>query len=270
MRSFKEYLILALLVVVSVIILISNDTSQIRAIRARTIGLIGLLQSTLSIIPNVFEMQHENEVLHQINVNLSDEVSRLREARIENLRLREMLGLREHASFNLIAADVVGKNLNLLRNTITLSIGEDDGVKPDMPIISESGLVGKIIASSSHYSIGQLMLNVDFRASAKIQRSRVDGIVAWGGGDLLLLKNVTLTQDVKEGDLVLSSEYSTLFPPNLVIGTVSNVSDQTGSLFKAIDISPAVSFSALEHVFVIKALQDSERVSFENKIVPAR
>jgi rod shape-determining protein MreC len=227
---------------------------------------MGVLQSGISIIPNVFELQRENAVLRQLNVNLADEVSRLREARLENIRLRGMVGLKEESEFHLVAGDVIGKSFHLLRNTITMNIGETEGIKPDMPIISESGLVGKVIVTSAHYSIGQLMLNKDFHSSAKIQRSRVDGIISWEGGDFVLLKNVAKTQDVKEGDLVTTSEYSSTFPRNIRIGVVSKVSEKQGSLFQEIQISPSVDVASLEKVFVVTAVQDSERTVLEKKV----
>jgi rod shape-determining protein MreC len=262
---FKEYFVLTLLVIFSLILLSSNDNVQIRAIRSYTVGFVGLFQEGLSIIPNVFELRRENEILRQLNVNLSDEVNRLREARLENIRLRTMLSLKERNDFKLVTADIVGKSLNLLRNTITLNAGESNGLHTDMPIISETGLVGKLIATSSHYSIGQLMLNKDFRVSAKIQRSRIDGIVAWDGGEILHLKNVSKTQDVREGDIVTTSEYSNLFPPDIKIGFISKVAEKAGSLFKEIDITPSVEFPSLEQVFIVTALLDSERVSLEKK-----
>jgi len=264
---FKEYFVLALFIIFSLILLGSNDNVQLRAIRSYTVGFVGLFQDALSIIPNVFELNRENEILRQLNVNLSDEVNRLREARLENIRLRAMLVLKERVEFKLIAADIVGKSLNLLRNTITLNAGENEGLRPDMPIISETGLVGKLIATSGHYSIGQLMLNKDFRASAKIQRNRIDGIIAWEGKEVLQLKNVSKTQDVREGDIVTTSEYSNLFPPDIKIGFVSKVFEKPGSLFKEIDVTPSVGFPSLEQVFIVTALQDSERVSLEKKTI---
>ncbi|TAK58025.1 MAG: rod shape-determining protein MreC, partial [Bacteroidetes bacterium] len=169
-RSFREYLLLSILILCSLTLLSQNDNPQIREIRAYTVGFVGVIQNALSIIPNVFELQRENRVLRELNVNLADEVSRLREARLENLRLRAMIGLRESSKYPLLAADVVAKTSHLLRNTITLNVGEENGVKVDMPIISEFGLVGKVTATSSRYSIGQLFYNIDFRASAKIER----------------------------------------------------------------------------------------------------
>ena len=269
-QLFKEYFVLASLIVVSLILLAENDNAQIRAIRSYTVGFVGILQNTLSVIPNIIELRRENEILRQLNVNLSDEVSRLREARLENLQLRKMLQMIEHGSLQLVAADVVGKSLRLLRNTITLNIGEREGVKADMPIVSESGLVGKIITSSSHYSVGQLLLNKDFRASAKVQRSRVDGIIAWDGADFLHLRNVVKTSDVKEGDVVTTSEYSNTFPRDIKIGSITKVSQKPGNLFKEIEVAPAVDFTLLEQVFVILSAQDSERAGLEKKTVPSR
>ena len=264
---FREYLVFALLIILSIILLNSNDNTQIKAIRSYTIGMIGAIQNALSIIPNIFEIKRENETLRQLNVNLSDEVNRLREARLENIRLRSMLGLKEKSDFKLLTADIIGKNLHLLNNTITLNVGENDGVRNDMPIISEMGLVGKIIATSKHYSIGQLMLNKDFRASAKIQRNRIDGIIVWNKGLNVELKNIVKTQEVRVGDVVMTSEYSSIFPPNIKIGTVTNVSEQPGSLFKQIEVLPSVDFTSLEQVFIVTAVQDTERINLEKKLV---
>src|ERR1041384_6907523 len=135
----------------------------------------------------------------------------------------------------------------------------------EMPVICEAGLVGKIIATSEHYSIAQLVLNKDFRASAKVQRSRIDGIIAWDGGDILQLKNVSKSQDIKEGDLVITSEYSSVFPSEVKIGIVSRLSEKPGSLFKEVEVTSAVDFPSLEQVFVVAAAQDPERKDLEKK-----
>ena len=268
--AFKEYLLLTLLIIISLTLLGNNDNRQIRAIRSYTVGFVGAVQSVLSVIPNVIELKRENEVLRKLNVNLTDEVSRLREARLENIRLREMLNMKNRGEYTLIPAEVIGKSLHLLRNTITLNAGEQQGVKPDMPIVSELGLVGKVIVTSNHYSIGQLVLNKDFRASAKVERSRVDGIITWEGGDALHLKNIAKKQDVKEGDTVVTSEYSNTFPHDIRIGVVSKLTERPGNLFKDIDLTPGVDFATLEEVFIVIALADTERTSLENKTLRTR
>jgi rod shape-determining protein MreC len=264
--TFKEYLLLGLFLIISIALLAINDNQQIRAIRAVSVASVGALQDALSFIPNYFDLRRENKALRELNLTLADEVSRLREGRLENIRLRQMLALKERGEYTYVAANIIGKNLQLLRNTVTLDVGENDGIRVNMPIVSESGLVGKVVATSEGYAIGQILLNRELRVSAKVQRSRVDGIVRWDGGPTLALQNVVKTMDVKPGDQVITSDYSSVFPPGLVIGVVSNTLEETGTLFQNVEVTPSVDFTRLEEVFVIAHIADSSRVALEQKL----
>jgi rod shape-determining protein MreC len=112
-----------------------------------------------------------------------------------------------------------------------------------------------------------VLSNTDFRASAKIQRSRVDGIIAWDG-KILSLKNVPKTRDVKTGDVVITSEYSNTYPPNIRIGIVSDVQEQGSLLFKSITVTPDIDFIKLEEVFVIQYTPNTERIELERQPIP--
>jgi rod shape-determining protein MreC len=261
---FKEYIVFSFLVLVSIALLTQNDNEQVRRIRSLAVGMVGAFQSTISVIPNVFEMQRENEMLRRMNVNLADEVNQLREARLENMRLRSMIALKETSTTKLIAGKIVAKNLNLLRNTLTMNIGENDGVAVGMPIVTGEGLVGRVIAVSGDYAVGQAMLNADFRASAKVQRSRVDGIIAWDGKSVML-KNIAKSLDVRPGDAIVTSEYSNVFPPNIKIGVVGSVTEVPGSLFKRVEVVPAVDFVKLEEAFVVNFTPSFEKIHLEEK-----
>lgn len=265
--EFKEYFILTLLVLLSIILLTLNDNPQLKAIRSYTVATIGIIQNTLALVPNIFELQRENEVLRKLNVTLLDEVSRLREAKLENARLRELLGLKEKIKYQFVSSDVIGKTLHLQRNTITLNVGRNNGVNLHMPVVSDQGAVGRVIAVSSNYSIVQLLLNKDFRTSVKIQRSRVDGILGWDGSDRLMIKNVSKKQDVKVGDTAITSEYSKIFPPDIKVGVVISVDENPITLFKDILIEPSVDFTRLEQVFVITSTVDTQRVNLESKFM---
>ena len=266
-RLFKEFFILALFVIVSISLMAQNDNRQIHRIRTLTIGLLGKMQESVSFLPNFFHLQEENEALRRANVNLADELNQLREAKLENMRLHRLLGLRETAKYDLIPAKVIGKTLYLLRNTITMNVGEKDRVAPGMPIVTDRGLVGKILATSGGYALGQIIMNRDFRVGARIQRSRVDGILAWEGGTHSLLKNISKTLDVKVGDVVETSGYSNTYPPSIRIGVVGAVTEQPGSLFKTIWVENAVDFATLEEVFVMNSLPDSARARLEEKVL---
>ncbi len=263
---FKEYLLLAVFLLISILLLATNDSPQIRSIRTITVGAIGFLQDAFAFIPNYFDLKEENRILRAQNVTLADEANRMREASLENIRLRRLFELKNRTAYSYVAANVVGKTLQLLRNTVVLDVGANDGVAVNMPIVTEAGLVGKVNAVGADYAIGQLVLNKDFRASAKVQRGRVDGIVSWAGGDNLDLKNVAKTLDVQAGDVVMTSEYSSVFPPGIRIGIVSKTLQEQGALFQAVEITPSVDFSKLEEVFVVTSLPDTNRIALEQRL----
>lgn len=263
--NLKEYIVFSALILISVILIFQNDNLQIRFVRAIAVTVIGTVQSGFSLIPNVFELERENKSLRETNINLSKELSLLKEAKLENIRLNQMLELKQRTNYRVVTGKIIGKTLIQTRNNITLNIGENDSVKVGMPVITDKGLVGKIVAVSGNYSIAQIMLNKDLKVSAKDQRTRVDGIISWDGEqEKIQMKNVSKSSDVLVGDVIITSEYSNVFPSGIPIGFVTSVGT-IDNLFKKIDIEPFVNFQTLEEVFVLKFLTDEERKDLEKK-----
>jgi rod shape-determining protein MreC len=262
---FKEYFLLALYLVLSFAMLAYNDTSQVRAIRSHMLAVAGGLQDLFGVIPNYFSLREENRLLREQNLTLADEVNRLRESRLENIRLRRLLGLKEHPVFQYLSARVVGTKNEALRNTITIDVGADDGVHVNMPVVTDNGLVGKVNSVSSKYAVVQVLLHKDVRVSARVERSRVNGIIRWIGGRALLLANVPSSFDVQTGDVVITSEFSSIFPSGIRIGVVSRIRSIPGELFKGVDVTPGVDFDRLEEVFVALHTPDSSRVAIDHR-----
>ncbi|HEX9615310.1 MAG TPA: rod shape-determining protein MreC [Bacteroidota bacterium] len=263
--NFREYFLLSGLVILSLILVSLNDKPQVKQIRTILTVALGVVQEQVAFIPRYIGLSDENEILRRTNIELADEASQLREAKLENLRLRKLLGLRDRPDFEFVAGSVVTKNLTLLRTSLTLDVGEADGIRPSMPVINDAGLVGVVIGASQHYAVVNILLNTDFRASARIQRSRVDGILAWDG-TVLLLKNIAKTLDVKPGDVVITSEYSSMFPEGIRVGLVSDVREQEGSLFKQVIVEPSVDFIRLEEAFVLTSVPDPGKTDLERQV----
>lgn len=262
--EFRTYAVLTGLIIVSIILMALNNNSQIKQLRTISTVIFGKAQEQISFIPAYFGLKSENDLLRRINIELADETQRLRESKLENLRLRQMIGLKEQFNYKFSAAHVINKNLTLLRNTLTVDVGSDDSVQLYMPVVSDGGLVGIVTNVTRHYSTINIIPNTDFRASAKIQRSRIDGILMWDG-KTLILKNVPKMRDVKVGDVVMTSEYSNTFPSNIRIGLVNSVIDKPSELFKSITIEPGVDFVKLETVFIIAYTPDKERIELEQR-----
>ena len=261
--QIKDYLILSILIIISFILIVSNDNSQVRFLRAVAVGFVGSVQSAFSAVPNVFEIQKENEFLREKNLELSNEISALKEAKLENIRFTKMLGIKEKNIPGVIISSIVNKSLINARNTITLNVGESDSVKINMPVITDEGLVGRIVSLSSNYSIAQILYNRSLSITVKDQRSRVDGILNYDGSGNLMINNVPKSADVKVGDVIITSEYSNYFPAGIPVGTIVEEGN-LDNLFKKIIIKPLVSFSGLEEVFILRHLPEMERMDLEN------
>ena len=263
---FKEYFLLALFLLLSTALLARNNTDQVRAIRSGTLAATGMLQEVVRVCTGYFALRHENRVLRELNLSLSDEVNRLRESRLENIRLRQMLGLKERPAFPYISARVVGAQLQTGRNTLTIDAGERNGVRMTMPVVTDRGLAGKVIATSTGFSVVQTLMHKDIRVSARVQRSRVNGIIRWSAGRMLQLMHVPKTLDVQTGDMIITSEFSSIFPPGIRIGVVSATRQIPGELFQVVDVIPSVDFDRLEEVFVAAFTPDSSRIALQRRL----
>ncbi|MCX7833076.1 MAG: rod shape-determining protein MreC [Ignavibacteria bacterium] len=260
--QIKEYLILSFLLVICLFLIFSNDNSQIRFFRAVAITTLGTFQSGISVIPNVFEIENENKFLREANIRLSVELATLKEIKNENQRLRKMLNFKTGFPYSLISARIVNKSLVQSRNTMTINVGESDGVKIGMPVITDDGLVGRVISTSNGYSIVQILLNKDLKISVKDQRSRIDGILNYDGASNLTVMNIRKNADVNEGDIFITSDYSSNFPSGIPVGIVSE-SGNLDNLFKKIILTPLVNFEIIEEVFVLQVLPDKEKLELE-------
>lgn len=267
---FREYLLLASCLLISLVFMAVDDTPQTMTLRTLAVGGVAWMQDTFGFVPDYFGLREENRVLRSMNLSLTEEVSRLREARLENVRLRRLVGLRESSPLAYAAARVVGRSGEQLRSTITLSIGEAEGVREGMPIVTDAGLVGRVSTIAGGYAVGQLLANKDVRVSAQVQRSRVNGIVLWAGPAGLQLRNVAKTQDVRPGDLVLTSPFSTMYPPGIRIGVVREVRSSPSELFLTVDVAPGADMERLEEVFVVLHPADSTRLRLERASTPEK
>lgn len=260
--DLKEYITLAVLIVISLILIFINDNPQIRFLRAAAITSFGTVQSGISAIPNVFEMEKENKMLRESNIKLANEIASLKESKLENIRLTRLLNFKEKNTLGVISGRIINKSLIQTRNTITLNVGESDSIAVNMPVITDAGLVGRIVSVSRNYSIAQILYNKDMRITVKVQRNRIDGILGYDGVSNLMVSNIQKSADVNAGDVIITSEYSNIYPAGIPVGVVSETGN-LDNLFKKVIITPSVDFSLLEEVFVLKYITSKERAELE-------
>jgi len=189
-----------------------------------------------------------------------------RELELENNRLRELLGFKRSLPGPAIAAQVIGKDPSAWFKTVILDKGRLDGVQPGLPAVTSRGVVGQIVEASSYQSRLLLIIDRNSAADALVQRTRARGIVKGTSGDECYLDYVMHEDDVRVGDLVVSSGFDGVYPKGLLMGTVTAVNFQGSDFFKEVRITPVVDFDKLEEVLIIlKPQPPSPRVSIERR-----
>lgn len=196
-------------------------------------------------------LEKENRKLRRENAALGEQLNLYREGYIESLRLQKLLGLAKTLPGRTVTARVVDRNRTSLFKTIVIDKGTADGLKVGLPVLSEEGVVGRIIETAWHASQVLLLIDENSNIDAVIQRSRAQGILQGAGAAGCNLKYVSRVEEVVPGDVVLTSGLAGVFPKGLQMGVVTMASRKGEGLFQKIDVAPRVDLGKIEEVLAL-------------------
>ncbi|MDD5382567.1 MAG: rod shape-determining protein MreC [Candidatus Margulisbacteria bacterium] len=204
-------------------------------------------------VANLTSLAKQNAELKNEVGTLKARLLVLEELRRENDRLKSALLFEQGGKYRLVllTARVTGKSPATWFSILTIDRGGRDGIKKGLPVIAAGGLAGQIIEVAQFSSKVLLVTDGGSAVAAVSARSRDHGIVAGSSSNKLIMKYVSAGGDVKEGDPIVTSPLSTVYPAGIPIGTVTQASKQGHDLFYHIEIDPAVDFSKLEEVFIV-------------------
>lgn len=204
--------------------------------------------------------------LRQINEKLAKENTRLREALVN-----QPIGHDPDqdtlltAQFQLVQAKVVNNDFKRSRNYLTLDVGGNQGVEPDMGVIGPKGVVGKVKSVSRHFSTVTSLLHQGLMVSSELKKSSTLCTTQWDARDpkRAELKFIPRHIPLAVGDTVLTSGFNSIFPEGIVIGTVYSVVLEDESPFYNAQVELATDFPSLEYVYVVKNVLKQEKDSLE-------
>lgn len=196
-------------------------------------------------------LQEENRRLEEKISRLTQELIRYREGYLEGLRLRKLLEMKERIHHRTVTARVIDRNPGAIFKTLVIDRGSSQGVRTGLPVVSDQGLVGKVIETSFYVSRVLLIIDETSNIDVLVQGSRAQAILQGAGAAGCILKYVPKIETVQAGDPVITSGLSGIFDKGLLIGTVKSINRGESSLFHKIEVSPAVNFAKLEEVLVI-------------------
>ncbi len=261
-RQHAGYLFLA--VTLGHVILISaqvNSRSGVPVLEAVTFGLFAEVQRGSSAgvsgvrgfwhrYGSLRSVERENAELKQQLESVQVELQEQRALADRARGLQQLLDLRDRSKLKTMAAEIIASSASPDFQTLTLDKGRNYGLRTDMAVIANDGVVGRIVVPSGRAAKVQLLIDRNAAAGALVERSRAQGVAKGTGDGRLLLEFVSEAADVAVGDLVVTSGIEGIFPKGFTIGRV-DVVEKTGPAYKRITVKPAVDFSRLEEVLVV-------------------
>lgn len=255
--SLRSFLLFVLLEVLAIGLIVSNNSPQGAAFFNSSNAVTGSILKTRSDIVDFFSLAEANKALLTQNAMLLAEVKTLRSLPDSTfIQLDSALS----TQYEFKGARIISNSLRFAQNHLTLNKGAKDGVKPDMGIFNEQGVVGKVKSVSENYSVGISLLNTGFLVSSKIKSNNVLGSVNWDGKDSKQAKLLYVPRHViaQPGDTVVTSGFNAIFPEGISIGVISTIEQGADPNYLDIVIDLSTDFSRAHYVYLVENHQINE------------
>ncbi len=213
--------------------------------------------------------QSENDLLKQRVQELELQAKETGQLKAENSRLRQLLELREDAEYKVLPAQVIGRDASVWFRTAIINRGSIDGVKLNMPVVVNGGLIGRVTA------VSPLTAQIDLITHDKSGLGAVIGAVGesaalgvvrgTGETDVLEMKYVPGYIEVKNGDVVYTSGQDAIYPPGLKLGEVVEVRSGSATVPHQIKIRPSAQIYSMREVAVL-LYTAPEKIDFEKSL----
>jgi rod shape-determining protein MreC len=226
------------------------------------VGLTSPIQSVISWTLERIESTYENYIYllhtHQDNLALLEEnrkllnaIANLRETQQENIRLHQLLKFEEKFQLQSVVARVIAKDISSEFRSIRINKGESSGIRPNMAVVTDEGIVGRILRTTEKTSDVVTVLDLLSAVDAIVERSRARGVVEGLTDELCQMRYTLRTDDIQVGDHLISSGLGGIFAKGMTVGTVSKVNRKPYGITQEVEVRPSVDFNKLEEVLVV-------------------
>lgn len=268
----SSWILAFVLISISFYLVFTQNTYQRSVFLSSSNAVSGEISKVSNKVTSLIHMQKNNELLLSENAKLHEQLEALRSKMAQ--QFSDSVGMRSFAydsiqpvQFHFVQANVVNKSFMGVNNFITLDKGSRDGVKPDMGVISETGVVGVVLQTSDRFSVIIPIVNAKFRLSGKLKKSEHSGSIAWNGKALshAQLGELPKHQPFKVGDTVVTS-FSRIFPKGMMIGVVTNKAVSREDNFNTVDVKLSTDFNTLQQVLIIQDRFFEEQNALEQTV----
>lgn len=219
-------------------------------------------------------LQRDNERLVAENMRLRRSVRESQRKLARMGRFERLLAFRRERGVETFGARVIGRSSSPFVRALRVRIDRGQGeVKSGLPVVTADGVVGRIARVVGKYSDVRLAVDPKSSIDVVIQRTGARGLLHGKDAQdryLCRLSFLLRKEEVKVGDLIVTSGAADVFPRDLPVGRVSRVSRRTHGLYQQVEVTPTVDFGALEEVLVIVASPPPAAPPAEKRPRPTR
>lgn len=263
--KYNHWFLFVILEVICVVLLFRYNSYQGSVFFSSANVAVGKVYEFDAQAKSFFSLTKVNEQLTQRNLYLEEQVKELNERMVEltnDTNYTKRSHLEMLSSYKLIPAKVVTNSINQRDNLITLDKGSDDGVRVDMGVACGNGVVGIVYMVSKKYCVVIPVLNSHSNISVTVDKRGYFGYLHWLGRrpDKAYVNDIPLHAKVLPGDQVVTSGYSSIFPPGMQVGKVLYVFKSLDGLSLQLQVRLSTDFSTLRDVCIIDDAKMKERI----------
>lgn len=216
-------------------------------------------------------LQHveaDNQSLTVEVARLQGEINHLKEQAILAAEFDRLLTYQQTAPMKTVAARIIGRNVSNWYRAVIIDKGQHDGIEQEMGVITEAGVVGRVIRVNPRTAVVLLLTDPNVAVTGMIQKSRDEGIIQGTPQGTIHMKYLPPLSPVEAGDRIVTSGLAGDFPRGLHIGKIQDMIKSDTDLFQAAQIVPIVDFAKLEGVLVITTFQESIPINLPAPLPP--
>ena len=260
---YSNFLLLIGLEVVAFILIVRGNRYQYVAAAGAANAVTGSIQLATDNVASYFHLRADNAQLLEENARLNAEIMRLTNAQ-ENANQTNETESRDYRvgdtyitsdlDYTFIPARVIAFSSDRHHNYLTLNKGSRDGITPDMGVIGKDGIVGVVQTVSTHFAVVAPVIHEGIYISSMIRKNNYMATLHWHMPDIskACLEDVARHVDIQQGDTIVTSGMSAIFPADMPVGVVSDVSLGEGDSYYDIDVQLATDFHSLRTVHVLR------------------
>jgi rod shape-determining protein MreC len=261
--KWRSEVLLVILLAIALGLTVTQSSHQKAVWLSSSNQFLGSIHSFKATTVSYFSLKKRNQQLQEDNAALR---AALYQAQFEKALIDGSMLLSDSLNpYAVIPAKVVKNSVVRERNYLTLNKGTQQGVYADMGVITDQGVVGIIEQSSANFSTVLSLLHEDSSINASIKGSNYFGSLVWNGKrfDRCQLFDIPKTAEIQIGDSIVTGGMSSIFPPGILIGQVSQFTIVENSSFYTIEVSLSNNMANLSQVYTIDNRLKEERLTLE-------